>query len=66
MRYKGRWYQMMFRWIQVKWYIKRKRYIPVEGGVNFYADMKKGGMGVKGYYWKPMYYAVPFNVEDKL
>jgi hypothetical protein len=72
MKYSGKWYQRAFRYFQVKWYIKTKRYRLVENGINFYADIKKGGVGVKGLYWKPMSYATPMidvsktNVTDLL
>jgi hypothetical protein len=72
MKYTGKWYQVWLRWIQVKYYILTKRYISVPNGVNFYADKKLGGVGTKGYYWKPMSYTTPMvdmsavNVDDML
>lgn len=66
MKYKGKWYQKVIRYLQVKWYLITKRYRPVPGGINFYADMKKDGIGVKGYYWRPMEYKTELISIDKI
>lgn len=66
MKYTGKWYQRWFRWFQVKYYILTKRYKAVPNGVNFYADMKLGGVGTNGYYWKPMSYMTPLISMEEI